>query len=225
MPWRTAPPDDGSNSRLNREACAMKLFYAAASPYARMVRVALIELGLDQRVEKQEVTLRDPQSSLLPFNPVGRVPTLQLDDGTVLSESLLILNYLDTQHSLRPLLPRDGSDRWITMARMGTAVGMLDGIAVWNRELRRPENERSPTVIALETARTARTMDRLETDVAAGAYRGPMDAARIALGCAVAWCERRHRSWPWRPGRPALSAWYDEIARIPSFAATEPPLA
>src|SRR4051794_14745668 len=86
---------------------AMKLFYSPGSPYARMVRVALIELGLDAGMEQEVVTLRDPGSALLPFNAVGRVPTLRLEDGTVLTESLLILNYLDTRHAGRPLLPRD----------------------------------------------------------------------------------------------------------------------
>ena len=115
----------------------MRLFYAAASPYARIVRVALLETGLDAQVGKQEVTLRDPNSALLPYNPVGRVPTLELDDGTILTESLLILNYLDTRHAGRPLLPRDGADRWRTLAEMGTAAGMLEGIVTWARELRR----------------------------------------------------------------------------------------
>ena len=59
----------------------MRLFYGAASPFARIVRVALLETGLDAQVRKQEVTLRDPTSALLPYNPVGRVPTLELDDG------------------------------------------------------------------------------------------------------------------------------------------------
>ncbi len=201
----------------------MKLFYYAGSPYARMVRVALIELGLDARLQKQEVTLRDPGSALLPYNPVGRVPTLQLDNGTVLTETLLILNFLDTQHRGRPLLPRDGSDGWMTLSRMGMVMGMMDGIAVWNRELRRPEHERSPGLIALDTTRTLRTMEALEPMVAAGAFDGPMDGARIALGCALGYCERRHRTFAWRDGHPALSAWYDGIEALPSFQATLPP--
>jgi glutathione S-transferase len=80
----------------------MRLFFGPASPYARMVRVALLETGVDGQVRQQEVTLRDPGSALLPFNPVGRVPTLELDDGTILTESLLILNYLDTLHAGPP---------------------------------------------------------------------------------------------------------------------------
>ena len=50
----------------------------------------------------------------------------------------------------------------------------------------RPENERCPGVIGLETTRVNRTADRLERAVAAGAYAGPISASRIVLGCALA---------------------------------------
>jgi glutathione S-transferase len=201
----------------------MRLFYAAASPFARIVRVALLETGVDTRVRKQEVTLRDLDSALLPYNPIGRVPTLELDDGTILTESLLILNYIDTLHAGRRLLPRDGTDRWRTLAEMGTAAGMLEGIVTWARELRRPENERSPGVTALETTRVNRTADVLERAVANGGYAGEINAARIVLGCALGWVDPRHPVWIWRAGRPALAMWFAAIAATPSFQATVPP--
>jgi glutathione S-transferase len=201
----------------------MRLFYAPASPFARIVRVALLETGLDAKVRKQEVTLRDPASALLPYNPVGRVPTLELDDGTILSESLLILGYVDTQHERRPLLPRDGSDGWRTLAEMGTAAGMLEGIVTWARELRRPDSQRSPGVIALETTRVNRTADVLERAVANGGYSGEINAARIVLGCALGWVDPRHPVWAWRTGRPALTEWFEAIAATSSFQATIPP--
>jgi glutathione S-transferase len=200
----------------------MRLFYGAASPYARMVRVALLETGLDDRVRKQEVTLRDPDSELLPFNPVGRVPTLELDDGTILTESQLILCHIDMLHAGPPLLPRDGAERWRMLAEIGAAIGMLDGIVTWSRELRRPGNEQSPGVIRLETTRVNRTADRLERAVAAGAYGGSISASRIALGCALGWVDPRHPVWHWRDERPALAAWFDVIAARPSFAQTVP---
>ena len=202
----------------------MKLFYGEGSPYARIVRIALLELGLDDKIEKEIVTLRDPESALLPYNPVGRVPTLQLDDGTVLTESLLIFFYLDTQHTGQPLLPRDGSDGWTTLARLGNAMGLIDGLAVWHRELRRPVHERSPGMQALELTRATRTLNMLENSVAAGAYTGRLDAARIALGSTLGWADRRHRTFKWRDGHPVLSAWYDDIETTPSFTATLPPI-
>ena len=200
----------------------MRLFYGPVSPYARMVRIALLETGLDGHVGKQEVTLRDPRSALLPFNPVGRVPTLELDDGTILTESLLILCTIDTLHDGPPLLPRDKADRRRTLAEMGTAIGMLDGIVTWSRELRRPENERSAGVIRLETTRVNRTADMLERAVATGAYAGSISASRIALGCTLGWIDPRHPIWHWRDERPALAAWFNVIAARPSFEQTAP---
>jgi len=198
----------------------MKLFYVPGSPYARMVRVALLETGLASRVPQAEVTLRDPASALLPFNPVGRVPTLLLDDGTVLTEALLILTFLDRQHDGTRLLPEAPA----RLAELGVALGLLEGIAVWNRELRRPVNERSPTVLALEETRLNRVADRLEAVVAQGGYGGRLDAAPIALGCGLGYCEGRHRAWSWRVGRPALSVWFDILTSRPSFSATTPPV-
>jgi hypothetical protein len=198
----------------------MQLFYSSGSPFARAVRVALRETGLLAAIAEQETTLRDPAAILLPHNPVGRVPTLVLADGTALTETALILPFLDTLGGTYRLMP-DSS-----RAPLGLALGAMDGMAVWNRELRRPAEERSPSVIALETTRLNRAADALEAQAAAGqwALTGPPDAARITLGCLLGYAEYRHRAWAWRQGRPALAAWYDAIAARPSFQATIPPV-
>ena len=202
----------------------MRLLYVPASPFARIVRVALIETGLDTRVRKQTVDLYTPDSAVIPLNPVARVPTLELDDGTVLTESSLILAWIDAQHGGAPLLPRDGSDNWRILSEMGTAWGLMDGIVAWSRALRPPENERAPRVIAWESLRVNRIADRLEQAVGQGAYTRPaLDAAQIVLGAALGWVEPRHPVWPWRQGRPNLSAWADRIHARPSFQATIPP--
>ena len=191
----------------------MQLHYVPGSPYARMVRIAWRERGI-QGIAEHETTLRDPHSDLLAHNPVGRVPTLVLDDGTALTETLLILTHLDRLHAGPRLIPETPAG----LAELGQAIGLMDGIAVWNRELRRPAHERSPGVLALEQTRANRTADRLE-----GAL--PRHAtARLALACALGYCERRHAAWPWRHGRPALSAWFDSVAAGPLFQATLPPI-
>lgn len=190
----------------------MRLFYSAGSPYARMVRIALRTHAIPGVVE-QEATLRDPASVLLPLNPVGRVPTLLLDDGTVLSETLLILAHLDTLHAGPRLTPATASG----LGELGQAMGLLEGIAVWNRELRRPLEERSPGVLALEQTRANRVADALEAQPPSNA------TAALALACALGYCERRHTVWPWRAGRPALAAWYDATVQAAPFQATLPP--
>ena len=135
----------------------MLLFFSPGSPYARMIRIAWRDRAIGG-IEEREATLRDPGSVLLAHNPSGRVPTLVLDDGTALGETLLILTHLDRLHAAAPLIPQTQAG----LAELGRAMGLLDGIAVWNRELRRPEHERSPAVLALEATRANRIADALE---------------------------------------------------------------
>lgn len=199
----------------------MKLFYASGSPYARIARVVMRELGLRGQIEEVEVTLRDPNSALLPYNPGGKVPALQLDDGTVINESLLILAYLDTRHSGRKLLPMDGSDGWRTLSELGRAYAFLDAVTVWNRELRFGQS--APGVIGLEKERANRAADALEAAIAGGGYSGPLNSSQIVLAAALENFARRHKVWDWRSGRPRLSGFLDEIAARPSFTATVQP--
>ena len=199
----------------------MRLFHAPGSPYARIARMAVIELGLEDRVAVEEAALRDPASVLLPLNPVGRVPTLVLDDGTAITETTPVLMMLDSLvEPTRHMLP--GPKEPHMLAAYGRVLGMLDGIAVWNRELRRPEHERSPGVIALEATRAARVADALERDVAAGGYAA-RDAAWLALVSVLGYCERRHTAFDWRQGRSALAALFDRAQAWPSVARTVPP--
>ena len=199
----------------------MRLFHAPGSPYARIARIAVIELGLHDRVAVEEAALRDPSSVLLPFNPVGRVPTLVLEDGTAITETTPVLMMLDSLvEPARRLLP--GPDRPRALAGYGRVLGMMDGIAVWNRELRRPEHERSPGVIALEALRAVRVADALERDAAAGAFVQP-DAAFFALVSLFGYCEKRHTAFAWRQGRPVLSDLFDRAQARPSVAVTVPP--
>jgi len=200
----------------------MQLFYAAGSPYARIIRAVVRELGLfPGAVEEIEVTLRDPNSALLPHNPGGKVPALRLDDGTILNESLLVLAYLDTVKGGGRLLPMDGSDGWTTLSELGRAYAFLDAVTVWNRELRFGQS--APGVIALEKERAERAADALDAAIAAGSFTGPLSASQIVLAAALENFSRRHKVWDWRSGRPQLAALLDRIAARPSFTATVQP--
>ena len=201
----------------------MQLFHSHGSPYARIARMAVLELGLAQRIPFVETTLRDPASTLLPHNPVGRVPSLVLADGTTVTETTPILMVLDSLVAPEKRLLGDAADGWKRLAAYGRVLGMLDGIAVWNRELRRPVHERSPGVIALEEGRALRIATALQADVAAGVYAAP-DAGFLALLAVLGYCERRHRVWAWREALPGLATWFDRASDRHSFAATLPPV-
>ena len=82
-------------------------------------------------------------------------------------------------------------------------------------------------VIALKTARAERVADALEGLLGNGHYQGPaggsVGGAQIVLGAALENTSWRHKVWAWRPGRPLLAAFLDEITLRPSFAATVQP--
>ncbi len=64
-------------------------------PYAMRARTALVYAGVN--CEIREISLRDKPSAMLALSPKGTVPVLQLPDGTVLEESLDIINWACTQ--------------------------------------------------------------------------------------------------------------------------------
>jgi glutathione S-transferase len=204
----------------------MRLFYSAGSPFARIVRIALLETGLDERVAKQEITrarLYSPESEVLALNPIGRVPTLELEDGTILTESKLILDYIDALSPGSALLRRDGSDGWQMLAEMGQASGLLECVVTWMRTLQQAEPQRPNATVERESVRANRAADALEAAVANKAYSGPLNAAQIVLGTGLGLVEPRLPEWKWRERRPCLSDWFSAISARPSFQATMPP--
>jgi len=181
--------------------------------------MALREGGLIAQVDEVATTLRDPGAALLAYSPVGRVPALSLPDRTTLTETTLILGWFDRHGSQSAMLPAADAD----LALYGRVLGLLDGVAVWNRELRRPESERSPSVIALEITRANRVADALEREVADGAFSA-VDAGFLALASVLGYAERRHTVWKWREGRPCMEQWFADASQRPAFAETLPPL-
>ena len=107
----------------------------------------ILEKGLEGRVEIIAARTRLADSPYYRINPSGRVPYLIRDDGVGLEESALICAYLDRLDG-KPLFdPPAGNEGWEAHRLEALARSMVDGLAVWSRELARPQEERSPTVI------------------------------------------------------------------------------
>lgn len=197
----------------------MELYCTPNSPYARMCRVVAIERGIAGRVTVTMVTLRDPKSALLPHNPTGKVPTLATDAGPVLADSRNICEYLDQIAGGERLMP---DPDLVQRELEGLAYNMLDGIAVWVRELRRPEAERSPGVLALERTRALRAFDALEPLVARYFADERLTFGRIAMACTIGFGDVVLPTLDWRSGHPRVAAWYDRFAARASMRATGP---
>ncbi|AFY31050.1 glutathione S-transferase family protein [Calothrix sp. PCC 7507] len=196
----------------------MKLFSRRTSQYARIARVAIIELDLVDRVELQEVTIRDRHSEILNYNPAGKVPTLATDDGFILSETPIIVHYLNR---LKPevKLVADYTDEF-SLHLEGITTAFIDGISTWTRERRfRSESEQSPGIIELERSRALRILDYFEK-IADKLDQTPK-LAHITLASALG-LEIRLPELQWRPSYPKLAQWYDQFSERPSLQATTP---
>lgn len=199
----------------------MKLYITQGSPYARMVRVVVLEKGLGDRVEINLAPTRLANSPYYRINPSGRVPYLIRDDGVGLEESALICAYLDHLDGKPALGWPAGDAGWEARRLDALARSLMDGLAVWSRELARPHNERSPTIIAHETQRSVRISELWESVIDHPQMRGTLNLAQITLACALG-LEARNPDLQWRKGHPKLCAWFDTIAGRQSLAATAP---
>ncbi len=200
----------------------MKLYYTPGSPFARIARVLAAELGLDDRITLIEASLRNPEADLLQYSPVGRVPVLETDDGTIIGESSVVCGYLNSLNPGTNIVPGFGPDDMPQQRLRALAMGMMEGIVAWFRETWR-KDDASVAVLQLESLRAKRTLDLFEREASSGKLNGPVSIGHIILACTLGWCDVRHTSCDWRTGRPKLVAWFESFEQRPSMQKTMPP--
>lgn len=200
----------------------MKLYITPTSPYARIARIVVLEKGLAGRVDVIEARTRVPGSPYYELNPSGRVPFLVRDDGAAIEDSLLIAHYLDHLDGRPTLTLPLSASGWAYGRLEAYARSFVDGLSVWVRELRRPEAERSPTIIAHETARAGRLADFWEREIGHPLMQGPLNLAQLYLLAGLD--QAAHgRLADYTAGRPALSAWARRLRERPSIRAAALP--
>ncbi len=201
----------------------MKLYITPTSPYGRIARIVVHEKGLASAVEIIEAQTRVPGSPYYTVLPSGRVPYLERDDGPDpgpgIEDSGLICRYLDHLDGQPRLhLPPEISN-WDYGRLDATARSMLDGLAVYVREVRRPTSEQSPTIVAHEIERAGRLAAQWNGLVAHPLMQGPINLAQIVLYVALDICHGR-QVHDWRSGNPALRTWFERLSDHPAIAAT-----
>ena len=197
----------------------MKLRYSPTSPYVRKVAVTIHELGLDDKVERVMTAPWDAATDLGRTNPLGKVPALIADDGTVLYDSPVICEYLDSLVGSR-LVPPGGPDRWTALRRQALADGLIDAAVSCVLEGRRPAERRSTEWVTRQRAAIARSLDALEAEAADLA--NDLTIGHVAIACALGYLDFRLVGDDWRMGRPKLAAWFDGFAKRPSMTTTVP---
>ena len=200
----------------------MKLYVTYRSPYARLARIVVIEKALDGRVEIIEAKTRTPGSPYYQINPSGRVPYLVDETGVGMEDSQIICAYLDGLDG-KPRFHRAAhASDWAYLRLEFAARSMCDGIAVWGREMARPENERSPTTLAHELARAQRMADYFEDRVTDPLMQGRPAMAHLILAVAIEMARKRGLG-DLTAGRRQLASWMRPISNIPSMQRTASP--
>ena len=186
------------------------------SPFGRKVKIAIAELGLEERIEVVPADTNDPAESLRRQNPLGKVPTLVFEDGSTLFDSRVIIEYLDHLGGGR-LFPA-GEGRFAQLRLQALADGICDAglLQVYEVRLRAPEMRCQPWT-ENQAGKIARALATLEA--APPVYDRPR-IGEIALACALGYLDLRFDG-AWRAGHPALVAWLDGFAaKVPAFEAT-----
>ncbi|MCB4769061.1 glutathione S-transferase N-terminal domain-containing protein [Ancylobacter sp. Lp-2] len=201
----------------------MKLIYAPTSPFVRKVMAVALEVGLAGKLEIEfnpaSPLQRDP--ALVDYNPLGKIPALVLDDGSVLFDSPVICEYLAASVGDTALFPAAGPARWAALTQQALGDGLLDA-AIANRyeTVVRPEATRWPGWTTAQLAKITGALDRIEA--LAPELQDAVTIGTITLGCALGYLDFRYAHLNWREGRPQAAAWFAAFDERPSMAATRP---
>ena len=201
----------------------MKLWYSPPSPFARKVRVAAIELGLEERIELvlTSVMPTEPNPKLIAHNPLVKLPALEAEDGTVLYDSRTICEYLDALAGGGRLFPAPGLARWDALRRQALGDGIMDAGILRRYELvQRPEALRWSDWLRGQQAKIDYALDAAEGD--AVNWGDAFDIGQLTIACALGWLDFRFGDYDWRAKRAVLADWYARTARRPSLVQTMP---
>jgi glutathione S-transferase len=203
----------------------MKLLASLASPYTRKVRIVLAEKKIDCDMELVDVFPVD--NPVNPHNPLGKIPTLLLDDGTALYDSRVIAEFLDGKSPISRLIPEDLRDRVAVRRWEALADGVLDAGLLVRYESLRDKRERSPAWTGKQLARMKRGMAQMSAELAERpwCHAERYSLADIAVGCCLGWLDfRKPGELDWLAEHPVLAGHYEKLMARPTFADTVPQL-
>ena len=199
-------------------AASMKLLWSSRSPFVRKVMVAAHEVGLADRIatERVVVAANKPNADVMALNPLNKIPTLVLDDGTVLYNSRVICEYLDTLSDGPKLFPSDKAARWSALRRQALGDGLMEVIVLGSASRTAPKRRKARAIWPPFRLKIASALDRVEAEGPGPA--SPPDIGHIAIGCALGHLDFRFAADD-LAGRPSQAGGVVRRLRAPPFDA------
>jgi glutathione S-transferase len=206
----------------------MKLTFSPASPFARKVRIAAIELGLIDEIEFVPTAMAPGQANAneeySKITPLKKVPVLILNNSDVILDSSVIVEYLNELAGGGKLIPAGGSDRWKVRSDHSLINGMLDSMLLCRYEKSlRPMSAQWPAWADDHWNRAWSGMSRFNENQ--DVLSRPLDIVQIALTCALGYADFRFAGCGWRKAYPNLDVFYERMLSRPSIKISEPPKA
>ena len=202
----------------------MKLIASPTSPFARKVRIAVLEKNL-----ACDVIMDIPwnEATHVPdYNPLGKIPVLVLADGSSVYDSRVIAEYLDTLPAEPRLIPEDVAARIAVRRLEALADGISDAAAsIYLEYNKRTPAQQSPEWVARQQLKISRGLQALARELPAGrwAVDDRFSLADIAVGCTLGYLCLRFPELHWQQEFPALLALQEKLEQRPSFQATRAP--
>jgi len=197
----------------------MKLLYTKRSPYARKVRIVALEKSIDLEFMDEDLTKKSPQ--LFKANPIGKIPTLILDNGETLMDSRVICEYLDTLNDRAVLIPKSGKERFDILRWEAIADGLTEvALPAYMEKIRHPEDFNVAFISSQEEAvhRILVFMDQRVDELKI------LSLAPIAVVSNVGWVQFRLPHLIEGRKYSKLMAWLHEFSKRPSVGSTVPVL-
>src|SRR4029077_5290901 len=158
-----------------------------ASPFVRKVRIAASVLGLERDIAIEPADTMNPSDTVRRQNPLGKIPALVLEDGTVLFDSRVILDYLDHRAGGGRIVPSDAGARFAALRLHALADGLMDASVLLVYEGRfRPAERHEPKWLDHQSGKVARTLAALEACRRSNRRRRMWDRSRSLARSAIA---------------------------------------
>lgn len=201
----------------------MKLFASLTSPYARKVRIVLIE-----KLLPFELVIDSPweqNTRIVAHNPLGKIPVLVVGNGEVIYDSPVICSYLEVIAPSPALVPADPLAAVRVRRTEALCDGIIDAAFAIVLEARRPETLRHPPEVARQEEKIVRSLDVLEAATTAdlwlhGEHFSLADAAAAA---ALGYLDFRLAHLDWRRRCPRLAELSARLGQRDSVVRTRPP--
>lgn len=197
----------------------MKLIGMLDSPYVRRVAVSLQVLGLP--FEHEAVSVFRHYEKFQGINPAVKAPTLICDDGGILMDSTLILDYAERLAAPRTLMPAGLKERQRALYLIGMALAAVEKSIqhYYEHELRPEEKRYAPWVerITGQLHRALRALEEAVTRAPLEAEQDRIDQAGITLAVAWGFMQGIHPALVPAADYPAIAAFSAKAEALPAF--------